>query len=149
MLSLLGAGCRNSVEERCSGRSLHHKTSKVSVLANAVTGFTLRRLQTGPTRQTSCVYFLSRNLATHSWCIQYKLFTCVHFRLLKDLQQSGARRLRDAIIFGFQLQAHPGRVDDIPDWYVPSRTRLDLLPEVKTNDIEVPKQQNGPLTREM
>ncbi|XP_024399655.1 L-arabinokinase isoform X3 [Physcomitrium patens] len=71
------------------------------------------------------------------------------YTIKPDLQQSGARRLRDAIIFGFQLQAHPGRVDDIPDWYVPSRTRLDLLPEVKTNDIEVLKQQNGPLTREI
>jgi L-arabinokinase len=44
------------------------------------------------------------------------------------MQESGARRFRDAIVFGFQLQRHPGREIDIPDWYGPSETRLGLLP---------------------
>jgi L-arabinokinase len=50
------------------------------------------------------------------------------------MQQSGARRLRDAIVFGFQLQRHPGREIDIPDWYGPSETRLGLLPAWKYID---------------
>lgn len=48
--------------------------------------------------------------------------------------QSGARRLRDAIVFGFQLQRHPGREVDIPDWYGPNETRLGLLPAKKSVD---------------
>ena len=42
-------------------------------------------------------------------------------------QQSGARRLRDAIVFGYQLQRHPGQEVDIPEWYEPTETRLGLL----------------------
>lgn len=63
--------------------------------------------------------------------------------------QSGARRLRDAIIFGFQLQGHPGREDDIPDWYVPTRSTQDLLPAVKSNDIEVLNKQNAQILSEV
>jgi L-arabinokinase len=71
------------------------------------------------------------------------------FHVLGHLQQSGARRLRDAIIFGFQLQGHPGREDDIPDWYLPTRSKLDLLPAVKSNDIEVPNKQNARVPSEV
>lgn len=49
---------------------------------------------------------------------------------LKLPQQSGVRRLRDAIVFGFQLQRHPGREIEIPDWYSLNGTRLGTLPVV-------------------
>lgn len=69
--------------------------------------------------------------------------------MLNPCQQSGVRRLRDAIIFGFQLQGDPGREDAIPDWYLPVRTNSDLLPIVKSNDIEVPSRQNSRARREL
>lgn len=47
---------------------------------------------------------------------------------LRHSQQSGARRLRDAIVFGFQMQRHPGREIEIPDWYSLNGTRLGPLP---------------------
>lgn len=50
------------------------------------------------------------------------------------MQQSGAQRLRDAIVFGFQLQRHPGRELNIPDWYGPNETKLGLLPARKSLD---------------
>ncbi|KAL5729490.1 L-arabinokinase [Ranunculus cassubicifolius] len=37
---------------------------------------------------------------------------------------SGARRLRDAIVLGFQLQRAPGRDADIPEWYAVAETEL-------------------------
>lgn len=40
------------------------------------------------------------------------------------LQLSGARRLRDAIILGYQLQRVPGRDIAIPEWY--SRAENEL-----------------------
>ncbi|PIA34112.1 hypothetical protein AQUCO_03900193v1 [Aquilegia coerulea] len=39
---------------------------------------------------------------------------------------SGARRLRDAIVLGFQLQRAPGRDADIPEWYAVAETELGL-----------------------
>jgi L-arabinokinase len=42
--------------------------------------------------------------------------------------------LRDAIVFGFQLQRHPGREVNIPDWYGPNETKLGLLPARKSLD---------------
>ncbi|KAF5186135.1 L-arabinokinase, partial [Thalictrum thalictroides] len=39
---------------------------------------------------------------------------------------SGARRLRDAIVLGFQLQRAPGRDADIPDWFAVAETELGL-----------------------
>ncbi|KAG0616552.1 hypothetical protein M758_5G124600 [Ceratodon purpureus] len=47
---------------------------------------------------------------------------------------NGAQRLRDAIVFGFQLQRHPGRELTIPDWYGPTETKLGLLPARKSID---------------
>ena len=35
--------------------------------------------------------------------------------------------MRDAIVFGYQLQRHPGQEVDIPEWYEPTETRLGLL----------------------
>ncbi|CAM6019006.1 unnamed protein product [Sphagnum balticum] len=34
--------------------------------------------------------------------------------------ESGARRLKDAIVFEFQMQRHPGQEIEIPDWYMPT-----------------------------
>ncbi|PKA51422.1 L-arabinokinase [Apostasia shenzhenica] len=39
---------------------------------------------------------------------------------------SGARRLRDAIILGYQLQRAPGRDISIPDWYTSAENELGL-----------------------
>lgn len=69
--------------------------------------------------------------------------------MLGPCQQSGIRRLRDAIIFGFQLQGDPGREDAIPDWYLPDRANSPLLPVVKSDDIEVLSRQNSRARREL
>ncbi|PKU72298.1 L-arabinokinase isoform X2 [Dendrobium catenatum] len=42
---------------------------------------------------------------------------------------SGARRLRDAIILGYQLQRSPGRDISIPDWYTQAENELGLRSE--------------------
>ena len=42
------------------------------------------------------------------------------------MQLSGARRLRDAIILGYQLQRAPGRDICIPDWYTSAESELGL-----------------------
>lgn len=39
---------------------------------------------------------------------------------------SGARRLRDAIILGYQLQRSPGRDISIPDWYTQAENEVGL-----------------------
>ncbi|CAM6123101.1 unnamed protein product [Calypogeia fissa] len=44
----------------------------------------------------------------------------------KTQKQSGARRLQDAIIFGFQMQRHPGRDIEVPDWYSTQESQLGL-----------------------
>lgn len=41
---------------------------------------------------------------------------------------SGARRLRDAIILGYQLQRAPGRDIGIPEWYTLAENELGLRP---------------------
>ncbi|KAJ8758717.1 hypothetical protein K2173_000438 [Erythroxylum novogranatense] len=50
---------------------------------------------------------------------------------------SGARRLRDAIILGYQLQRAPGRDISIPDWYASAENELNKstgLPTFQTNE---------------
>ncbi|RVW17368.1 L-arabinokinase [Vitis vinifera] len=50
---------------------------------------------------------------------------------------SGARRLRDAIVLGYQLQRAPGRDVCIPDWYANAENELGLrtgLPTIEMND---------------
>ncbi|BBM97512.1 hypothetical protein Mp_1g06320 [Marchantia polymorpha subsp. ruderalis] len=44
------------------------------------------------------------------------------------LRRSGSRRLQDAIIFGFQMQRHPSREIQLPDWYATSDTESGSLP---------------------
>ncbi|OAY68042.1 L-arabinokinase [Ananas comosus] len=49
---------------------------------------------------------------------------------------SGARRLRDAIVLGYQLQRAPGRDIGIPDWYSLAENEIGLrpvLPSIETN----------------
>ncbi|KAM0890914.1 hypothetical protein ACQ4PT_026699 [Festuca glaucescens] len=43
---------------------------------------------------------------------------------------SGARRLRDAIVLGYQLQRAPGRDVGIPDWYSLSEKEIGVRPAV-------------------
>lgn len=61
---------------------------------------------------------------------------------------SGARRLRDAIVLGYELQRAPGRDICIPDWYANAeselahRTSVDLTEEISlmnscTEDFEI------------
>lgn len=42
------------------------------------------------------------------------------------MQLSGARRLRDAIVLGYQLQRVPGRDICIPDWYASAENELTI-----------------------
>ncbi|XP_058068458.1 L-arabinokinase-like [Magnolia sinica] len=48
---------------------------------------------------------------------------------------SGARRLRDAIILGYQLQRAPGRDMSIPDWYSLAENELGLRPALPSEEI--------------
>lgn len=50
-------------------------------------------------------------------------------------QLSGARRLRDAIVLGYQLQRAPGRDICIPDWYLLAENEVGLRPAVAENEI--------------
>jgi hypothetical protein len=42
------------------------------------------------------------------------------------LQQSGVRRLQDAIVLGFQMQRVPGKELTIPNWYTNAQKELSL-----------------------
>ncbi|KAL4205295.1 hypothetical protein AMTRI_Chr01g113890 [Amborella trichopoda] len=55
---------------------------------------------------------------------------------------SGARRLRDAIVLGYQLQRAPGRDITIPEWYTLAENELGLRPAVPRPEI----QEKGSLT---
>lgn len=46
------------------------------------------------------------------------------------MQSSGPRRLRDAIVLGYQLQRAPGRDISIPEWYVNAQSELGLRTSV-------------------
>ncbi|MQL74864.1 hypothetical protein Taro_007244, partial [Colocasia esculenta] len=48
---------------------------------------------------------------------------------------SGARRLRDAIVLGYQLQRAPGRDISIPDWYSLAENEVGLRPTLSSSDI--------------
>ncbi|KAL4570227.1 hypothetical protein LXL04_025878 [Taraxacum kok-saghyz] len=48
---------------------------------------------------------------------------------------SGARRLRDAIVLGFQLQRVPGRDISIPEWYASAENELGLRTGSQSIDI--------------
>ncbi|KZV31706.1 L-arabinokinase-like, partial [Dorcoceras hygrometricum] len=49
---------------------------------------------------------------------------------------SGARRLQDAIVLGYQLQRVPGRDLSIPDWYSNAENELGLRTGSPTADID-------------
>ncbi|XP_075508427.1 L-arabinokinase-like isoform X1 [Primulina tabacum] len=49
---------------------------------------------------------------------------------------SGARRLQDAIVLGYQLQRVPGRDLSIPDWYANAETELGLRTGSPTAEID-------------
>ncbi|KAK3010230.1 hypothetical protein RJ639_010920 [Escallonia herrerae] len=54
---------------------------------------------------------------------------------------SGARRLRDAIVLGYQLQRVPGRDISIPDWYANAENELGLRtgsPAAEMNETSFP-----------
>ena len=64
------------------------------------------------------------------------LSQCLLFFLIQ-LQFSGARRLQDAIVLGYQLQRAPVRDVCIPAWYANTENELDLrpgLPTIEMND---------------
>jgi len=48
---------------------------------------------------------------------------------------SGARRLRDAIVLGYQLQRAPGRDVGIPDWYSLSEKEISVRPTPTSHDM--------------
>lgn len=48
---------------------------------------------------------------------------------------SGARRLRDAIVLGYQLQRVPGRDISIPDWYANAENELGLRTGSPTAEV--------------
>uniref|UniRef100_A0A7N0U756 L-arabinokinase n=1 Tax=Kalanchoe fedtschenkoi TaxID=63787 RepID=A0A7N0U756_KALFE len=49
---------------------------------------------------------------------------------VSDQQLSGPRRLRDAIVLGYQLQRAPGRDISIPEWYINAQSELGLRTSV-------------------
>ncbi|XP_019707924.1 L-arabinokinase [Elaeis guineensis] len=49
--------------------------------------------------------------------------------------KSGARRLRDAIVLGYQLQRAPGRDIGIPDWYSLAENEVRLRPALPNTEI--------------
>ncbi|OEL36892.1 L-arabinokinase [Dichanthelium oligosanthes] len=51
------------------------------------------------------------------------------------LRLSGARRLRDAIVLGYQLQRAPGRDVGIPDWYSLSEKETGVRPTPSSHDM--------------
>ncbi|KAK6927776.1 Galactokinase, N-terminal domain [Dillenia turbinata] len=55
---------------------------------------------------------------------------------------SGARRLRDAIVLGYQLQRVPGRDISIPDWYANAESELSLRTGSPTSEMS---DENSPL----
>ncbi|XP_057821160.2 L-arabinokinase isoform X2 [Cryptomeria japonica] len=55
-------------------------------------------------------------------------------KLCTSDKYSGARRLQDAIILGFQLQRIPGRDISIPEWYSHAENELGLRPMVPSKD---------------
>ncbi|XP_065851057.1 L-arabinokinase-like [Euphorbia lathyris] len=56
---------------------------------------------------------------------------------------SGARRLRDAIILGYQLQRMPGRDISIPEWYAVAENELSK----STGSPVAPRHENEPSSR--
>lgn len=48
---------------------------------------------------------------------------------------SGARRLRDAIVLGYQLQRVPGRDMTVPDWYSMADNEIGLQPMASNSDM--------------
>lgn len=61
------------------------------------------------------------------------LFFLMHLQM----KLSGARRLRDAIVLGYQLQRAPGRDIGVPDWYSLAENEIGLRaasPMIETND---------------
>uniref|UniRef100_A0A0E0CFF0 GHMP kinase N-terminal domain-containing protein n=1 Tax=Oryza meridionalis TaxID=40149 RepID=A0A0E0CFF0_9ORYZ len=48
---------------------------------------------------------------------------------------SGARRLRDAIVLGYQLQRAPGRDVGIPDWYSVSEKEIGVRPAPTYHEV--------------
>ncbi|KAJ7958626.1 L-arabinokinase [Quillaja saponaria] len=50
---------------------------------------------------------------------------------------SGARRLRDAIILGYQLQRAPGRDIAIPDWYATAENELGISKAAAPNVVNL------------
>lgn len=57
--------------------------------------------------------------------------------------------MRDAIVFGYQLQRHPGREVHIPEWYEPTETRLGLLPGNIPGDFKAVVSLNVHLQHEL
>lgn len=48
------------------------------------------------------------------------------FIVIPVLQKNGARRLQDAIVFGFQMQRIPGQELGIANWYMHAEKELNL-----------------------
>ncbi|TVU07715.1 hypothetical protein EJB05_41081 [Eragrostis curvula] len=79
---------------------------------------TLQPCYNGPINGGEVVAQILQDTAIGKKCISDKL--------------SGARRLQDAIVLGYQLQRAPGRDIGIPDWYSPSKTETNAAPTLKT-----------------
>ncbi|GJM90184.1 hypothetical protein PR202_ga06441 [Eleusine coracana subsp. coracana] len=82
---------------------------------------------------------------TVSEALAYKLpFVFVAAHIIQDTavgkkyisgKLSGARRLRDAIVLGYQLQRAPGRDVGIPDWYSLSEKEIGVRPTPTSLDM--------------
>jgi len=78
---------------------------------------TLRPCYNGPINGGEVVAQILQDTAIGKECISDKF--------------SGARRLQDAIVSGYQLQRAPGRDVHVPDWYSPSETETGAGPTSK------------------
>jgi L-arabinokinase len=54
--------------------------------------------------------------------------------LFIKMQLSGVRRLRDAIVLGYQLRRVPGSDVAVPDWYSLSEKEIGVRAKTPTDD---------------
>jgi hypothetical protein len=87
---------------------------------------------------------LAALLSVLSWCprVFYSSYLLLFLRvnyisIFIKMQLSGARRLRDAIVLGYQLQRVPGSEVDVPNWYSLSEKEIGVRVKTPTADTSI------------
>lgn len=65
-------------------------------------------------------------------------------KFVSSQKQSGARRLQDAIVFGYQMQRIPGRELSIPNWYTHAEIELNWRSATSMEKLDPPKMSSVP-----